>query len=465
MSIEAAPSPRRVHDDIGDELFRAHFANLPWPAYIWQRMGDDFRLIAYNEAAVASEYTSVETLASVTATELYPPGSRHLADLWRCAREGVIIKWEDEFQFVSGVVRTMAVTYVPLSEDIIVVHTEDVTERRAAEQNLRRSEARIRALFASNPDVVFRMTTEGEFLDVHFPEHLDAPFTKDQLIGRTVRDFYGDAAMSEQVRLSKAAVRTKEVQVAEYELAPPSGGEPRRMESRFVASGPDEVVVNVRDVTERAMLERELTKIEERERNRVGRDLHDGLAQTLAGVKLLNEHLHQRLIDRAPELSPDAAQAVELLNQMIEQTRDLARGLSPLPEGISLFDALKQLASHWKNLFRIECRLVLDGKPQSVGQAAIVHLYRIAQEAVSNAARHGKASVVEISCAAEGERLDLRVADNGRGLAPNVSPSEGLGLRIMRYRARIIGGEIELRPGHGGGAVLVCRCARAILAD
>jgi len=196
----------------------------------------------------------------------------------------------------------------------------------------------------------------------------------------------------------------------------------------------------VRDLTEARRLEKEILEITDRERQRIGQDLHDNLCQHLAGISLMSEALEQTLSEKS---SPEAAEAHRITQHVqgaIEQTRRLARGLSPLEaESADLATALSHLASN------------------TAESAMLVHLYRIAQEAISNAVRHGCASRVTISLSAvDGEGL-LSISDNGAGFVEPAKDHDGMGLRIMKYRAGMIGGALEVGQGSTYGVVVSCR--------
>lgn len=449
--------------DATDGLFRIHFDHLPWPSYIWQRTGNDFELVGYNRRALdIAKETNLHQIEGIRASKLYPPDSEHLRNLFECADSGEIVRWEGDFEYVSGLTRRMSVTHVPLPGDIVVVHAEDVTEKWRSEEAVRASESRLRALYSSIPDVVLRMSTEGRFLDVHALDESQLAFPRDEIIGKTVGDFYGEAAMTEQVRLSKAAVETQEIQVAEYVIRT-KRGESLRMESRFVASGPDEVLVHVRDVTERSLLASELTKMAERERSVAGRELHEGVAQTLVGLKLELSRLESELRDTHRDLADRASSAMKLLERSIVHTRELAKELSPLPENIRLADALWDLGCHWKEVANIDVRFEFSDATLSPGYAAKVHIYRFVHEGIANAVKHGSATEIDVFLQRAGEGLELTIADNGSGLDEPIE--EGLGLKLLRFRALTLGGDLELKPRTGGGTELVCRAARAILQD
>jgi two-component system sensor kinase FixL len=449
--------------ELDDRLFRTHFENLPGPAFIWRRDGDDFRLLAHNRAGAKIAEDRLGSHVGRLASDLYPDRPDLLADLRLCAESGEVVHREAVFRFRRGAIAEVIVAVVPLAPDLVVAHLEDVTERRAAARAVEQSEARMRALFASNPDVVFRMDADARYLDMHVPEANYFPWMREQLIGRTVADFYGEEAHQEHVRRNRKAIATGSLEVFQYRLA--VGDTVMNLESRVARSGDNEVVVSVRDVSDRAELERKLTVLGERERNRIGREIHDGLAQMLTGVKLLLENLEKRLGEERSRYARDASQATELVHSTIAQARELVRGMSPIPEGTTLPQALELLATQSSKYLGVSCRTSLNCRPMQLGEVAVAHLYRIAQEAITNAVRHGRATVIELSCRCNESSLVLRVADNGTGLEQRTDDGVGLGLRIMSYRARAIGGEVTIANRDEGGTLLTCTCMRSELAD
>ena len=210
----------------------------------------------------------------------------------------------------------------------------------------------------------------------------------------------------------------------------------------------------VRDVTERKRLEKDILEISDREQRRIGHDLHDDLCQHLAAIGLMSEVLEHKL-----EGSPEAAEArriAERVQGAIEKTRTLARGLSPLEmESSDLITALTELASNARKTFSIACRF--RGEiPVPVKDAAVsTHLYRIAQEALGNAIRHGRAREVTITLEARGNEAVLSIVDNGIGIPEEKEPGQGMGLRTMKYRAGMIGGMLEVRSD-GAGTIVSC---------
>jgi signal transduction histidine kinase len=217
---------------------------------------------------------------------------------------------------------------------------------------------------------------------------------------------------------------------------------------------------------EARLLERRILEIADEEQRRIGHDLHDGLGQHLTGIALMVRRLEHHLTAASSPDAEDARKLSELARTAVEWTHDLTRSLSPavLETAGGLPEALRELASNAQSIFKIECTFEQDGAAlPPVDLASRVHLYRIAQEAISNAVRHGAAKRVEIDLRGTSDALVLRIADDGAGIGhrPGVGEGardgEGMGLRIMRYRARMIGATVNVarRSGGGGGGTEV----------
>jgi PAS domain S-box-containing protein len=254
--------------------------------------------------------------------------------------------------------------------------------------------------------------------------------------------------------------------------------------ARIEVGGQRCVVAVLSDVTEHKQMEREILQIANREQQRIGSDLHDGLGQDLTGVALLLRGLAAR-IARATDaplretLEPDVEQIIALVNDAIDSTRSLARGLSPVSaERDGLVLGLEALVSQTTERYGLDVVLRQDvaqniGEHPLIDDASATHLYRIAQEAVVNAVRHGKARRIVIALHASTESIDLSIQDNGSGFAVRAAPGAGMGLKIMRYRARILGGEVRfergdpqgVNPGTNQGTRIVCECPLEPAAD
>ncbi len=213
-----------------------------------------------------------------------------------------------------------------------------------------------------------------------------------------------------------------------------------------------------RDVTELRSLEKEILEISEREQIRIGHDLHDGVGQELTGVALLTQNLRQRLAQQGLPEEAHAARIASLINRALEQTRKLARGFSPVelgPQGLET--ALRDMAIKVQTSMQRSCAVSCRGALKLADDTASIHLFRIAQEAVNNAVRHSKCRQIRIELVTLEDGTTLSVHDDGAGLPVAGPRSKGMGISVMQYRARMIGGSLEIKSTTAGTSV-ICRC-------
>ncbi len=219
-------------------------------------------------------------------------------------------------------------------------------------------------------------------------------------------------------------------------------------------------------MAEQRRLEAEILEVSNLERQRIGQDLHDGLTQHLNGILYLSETLYQKLAQHM-ELKPtELARVTELLSDAVTQARTLAHGLNPVgvePNGLML--ALKRFAGTVRETFKISCRLEGSRPILLEDNRVATHLYRIGQEAVQNAIKHGKATRVTMRLREANNLITFEVRDNGVGLTHVFKHHSGMGLHIMQYRARACGGSLILRQGPRGGAWVICSVPRTNAAE
>jgi PAS domain S-box-containing protein len=242
------------------------------------------------------------------------------------------------------------------------------------------------------------------------------------------------------------------------------------------------------DVTESKRLESAVIEISGREQRSIGQDLHDGLGQHLTGIAFLAKVQEQKLLEKSLPEAAEAAQIVHLVNEAIHKTRELARGLVPVLSGPhGLVSALQEWAAEVEDFFRVECRFECDEPLSIQDDGAASQLFRIAQEAVHNALRHGQAKTIVIGLRSTGKDGVLTIRDNGLGIILGSSAQAagrgtkekmdsadlaasgesvvreflrscaGMGLRIMDYRARMIGGRFSIENAGACGTLVECR--------
>jgi PAS domain S-box-containing protein len=208
---------------------------------------------------------------------------------------------------------------------------------------------------------------------------------------------------------------------------------------------------------ERRELEEELLNISSNEQRRIGQDLHDGLCQHLAGVEFKTAALARQLA-HDPVKGGHAASIVELIRNGARQAWMLARGLSPVTlESHGLMSALRELAANSGKLFQITCRFDCPRPVLVPNNAVATHLYRIAQEAITNAVKHGHARSVVVSLSRTRNSATLAVTDNGTGLPRDFRTVQGMGLRIMKYRADTIGATLTIECAKRKGTNVLCQ--------
>lgn len=213
----------------------------------------------------------------------------------------------------------------------------------------------------------------------------------------------------------------------------------------------------ITEMQERARLEKEILEISEREQRRIGSDLHDSLCQHWAVTAMAGQVLYEKLAGKSLPETADAKEIVRLAETGITLTRNLAHGISPTemePDG--LVTALREFATRISQMFKVKCLFDCESPPQIGDAATATHLYRVAQEAVNNAIRHGKPKQIVISLSHFKERIELTIEDDGAGLPDDWQKSPGLGTRIMAYRAAMIGGTFSLEPNPTGGTFVKC---------
>ena len=218
----------------------------------------------------------------------------------------------------------------------------------------------------------------------------------------------------------------------------------------------------VRDISERRRLEKEILSISEEERRRIGQDLHDGLGQMLTGIGLLSQDVARDLQDEDHPRADDLTEITEHIKEADQYARDLSHGLIPVDvEANGLSEALRRLAQNAERMYNADCTFQEVETAHVHDNTTAAHLYRIAQEAVNNAVRHGDADHIRLLLAAGPDQIRLQVRDDGSGFEKADLDDAGMGVRIMNYRARIIGGTLDLNSDLGAGTVVTCTLPRA----
>lgn len=370
-------------------------------------------------------------------------------------------KTNGEYQVVGpdGSVRWIRDRMYPLRDESgqvlrILGIAEDITGARQMAESLARSELKNRALLSALPDLMFRLRQDGVILEFKAATDSHLPSVVADLAGRNISELLPTQIAAQAMHYLELTLRTGVTQTFTCQHLLPD--ELRDFEARSVQCGDGEVLAIVRDVTERKRLEKEILEISNREQQRIGQDLHDGLGQHLTGITFLSKALESKLKGKSPAEAKEAAEIGKLVIQALAQTRNLARGLFPVElENNGLVSALQELAASVEKMFGIRCQFQCEGTIVVQDNVLATHLFRISQEAINNSFRHGHAKNVEVTLGTSGDKVKLQIKDDGIGYKQQ-SKCDGLGLKIMQYRARRIGGSFDITSEPKGGTVVTC---------
>jgi signal transduction histidine kinase len=294
---------------------------------------------------------------------------------------------------------------------------------------------RFHALRQIASETLAAVSASGLVLDFKPAGDVSLKVSCDKVVGRSLSELLPGRFSRECMELIRKALETRQLQTAVFEI--PLDSVVRELEVRLAASGEGEVLACVRDLTDHR--------------------LHDSLGQHLTGISFLSKALHNRLAERGLTEADQAQEIALLVVQTLAHTRNIARGLIPLEleQSGRLIHALSELVSNTEKLFRVVCRLEMDPSADFTDTRVSTELFRITQEAISNAVRHGKARKVVVRVDRNGKNATLLIQDDGAGL-PVQRKGDGLGLRIMNFRAHRIGGRVEITPCETGGTRVCC---------
>ncbi len=320
---------------------------------------------------------------------------------------------------------------------------------------------RYQDLFENAKDVVYTHDLGGRITSINMAGLELLGYDRSVITHRSLLDFVAAEQRSAAAQWLELIRDGKAPENLEWDFIA-AKGERLRLEisTRLIEREGREVEVEglARDVTERRRLEKEILEISTREQQRIGHDLHDGICQQLAGIGFLSNNLADKLKKQKRPEADEAMSISQLVNQTNKQTRGVARGLFPVQlEENGLISALEVLAKNAVGSTSPACEFHCSEPIQIRDQAVANHLYYIAQEAIYNAVKHGNARRIEVRLVKSiGGDCLLTVRDDGTGLPPCI-PGRGMGIRIMKYRARMIGAELLVQRGSGGGTEVACR--------
>jgi PAS domain S-box-containing protein len=415
---------------------------------------------------------SARQLEGLAITEFFPDNlhPQSLATMHRVLATGQVDGYSAMIDGSDGESRHFDIRISPIrsQQQIVAITliatetTEQVRAERAIATQARMIESMLEGVAVVNDEAVIEITNPA--FDTLFGYH------RGELIGRAMtalagwpfeqrerwQQLAGDQSGQSSMRVEFDGLRADGSHFAAAGLL-----------SRFEVAGRNHSLVVLQDVSERKHLERAILQAVNREQYRIGNDLHDGLGQELTGIALMLRGVAGRLSAEYAPILPEIEGITRLVNNAIESTRALARGLSPVNlERGGLQDALEGLAMHATELYGVQVICTHRVKTvRPLGAELANHLYRIAQEAVRNAVRHGHARSIRLHLHGARAKVRLTVTDDGTGMPADAVDAAGMGLKIMQYRARMLGGEVRFERAEPQGTRIVCECPLEPLAQ
>ncbi|MBD3344719.1 MAG: PAS domain S-box protein [Chitinivibrionales bacterium] len=336
----------------------------------------------------------------------------------------------------------------------------DISELKTAEAAVRESEEKFRTLAEQSPNMIF-INQNGKIVYVN-QKCIET-------MGYSRKEFYSPKfnflklIAPESLNVVKMNyekhLRDKDVEPYEYLLVTKDGAKiiGIHMTKLISYGGQRSLMGIITDITEQRKLEQALTEMEARQQLQIGHDLHDGIGQYLTGVAFKCKALEQNILSGASVSAQDISEIKNLVNQAAEQVNKLSKGLSPIDtqqEGI--FTAIEELAVTIEKTFSVSCRFRYQEMFSIDDPIRSNHLYRIAQEAATNAAKHSGTDEISIVFENHGKSIALIISDKGKGIDKHTQSSQGMGLQIMKYRARLIGASLHIHSRKNRGTTIQC---------
>ncbi|HSP06272.1 MAG TPA: PAS domain-containing protein, partial [Acidobacteriota bacterium] len=459
---------RRRQAEETARLYGDIFRNMQIGLYVHQLqdLNDDttFRVVAANPAAEKITGVPAADIIGKNLDQCFPRlRERGIPQLYaEVVRTGKELHFEDILYGDDHIPYShYSARFFPLPDLCVGVAFEDVSPRLRAEAQLRRVENRFQVLASVLPVGIYQNDAEGNCVYVNQKCCELCGVERNELLGKNWAKFLHPEDRRRITGRWQTAVRRQSPFQAEYRFKRPDGtivwvlGQAiPELDDAGEFTG---FIGSITDITERKSLENEILGISAQEQQRIGQALHDRLGQHLTGIAFLAKALSQKLGTREPEKASAADEISTLINQAILGTRDLARMLHPVElEENGLIAAFQDLVSNASRMFNISCRFHCDSSISFRDNTVATHLYHIAQEAITNAVKHGHASSVTVELGEENERAYLKVRDNGEGIPDDYRKSQGIGLRIMKHRAAMIDAELQIERLPRGGTLLTC---------
>lgn len=438
---------------------------------------EGFIFQAYNEQKTAADAfagLANGSRVSVTGVCFIEPGDWRAAQDWRAKSFRILLRSADDVvelqappwwtpQKMLWIVAALAVVVLAASVWVAVLRRRVQKQTGIIRQQLQVEaglKERYLDLFENANDMVFTHDLQGRITSINKAGERLLRRRRGDILSQNLVALVAEDQRAAAQQWLEQVVKGADLPAAEWDFVNDTGQRVKlEISTRLIEQDGKQAEAEgiARDITERRRLEREILEISNREQRRIGHDLHDGVCQQLAGIAYLVDILGDKLQEQGAPESVEAEKIVALINDANAQARNVARGLFPVRlEENGLVSALEELAHGASDRFKINCHFKCEAPPVMVDNEVALHLYFITQEAVLNAVKHGAATEVEVSLTPGGSRFVLTIADNGAGFQLAGDNRTGMGIRIMRHRARVIGATLALKSAPGRGTQLTC---------
>jgi len=336
----------------------------------------------------------------------------------------------------------------------ILISACDMKSQIKAEEELLESQALAKAIMETTVDGIITIDIHGEILSFNRAAEKIFGYRKEEVIGDNVNILMPSPHHERHDQYISNYLQTgdkKIIGIGREVRGKRKDGTifPMELAVSELAWGHGKIFAgSIKDISDKRTLENEILEIGDEERRRIGQDLHDGLGQMLTGIGLMSQNLVHKMEANGIPLSEELQEITDMIKEADRFARTLSHNLIPVEmESGGLKNSIEQLCKRAQKLFNIKCEFQDSGDTNVDSQNVSIHLYRIAQEAISNAVKHGNASQVEVHLKGTGNSISLSIADNGTGFpeVDDLQQIEGMGIHTMRYRAHISGGELHIR--------------------
>lgn len=336
----------------------------------------------------------------------------------------------------------------------ILISACDMKSQMQAEEELKETEAWAKTILETTVDGIITINVNGIIQSFNKAAERIFGYKEDEVLGENVNMLMPSPHHERHDQYINNYLRTgkkKVIGIGREVRGKRKDGStfPMELAVSEVTWGKEKIFTgSVKDISERRTLENEILEIGDEERRRIGQDLHDGLGQMLTGIGLMSQNLVRKMEANGIPGAEELQEITDMIKEADRFARTLSHNLIPVEvDAGGLKNSIEQLCRRARKLFNISCDFDHQGDTNMQSQNISIHLYRIAQEAISNAVKHGNASRVEVSLKGDRNGVRLVITDNGIGFPDDeeLKEVEGMGIHTMRYRAHISGGELRIK--------------------